>query len=48
MDDTLDTLGLFCCDPVLCSIVFEGDFAIVIFMDMHAMTFKVATLVQSY
>jgi len=48
MDDAVNTLNLFCCDPILCSIVFEGDFEIVIFMNMHAMTFKVATLMQSY
>jgi hypothetical protein len=48
MDDTVNTLGLFCCDLILRSIVFEGDFEIVIFMDMCAMTFKVATLMQSY
>jgi tartrate dehydratase alpha subunit/fumarate hydratase class I-like protein len=48
MDDTVDTLGLFCCDPILYSIVFEGDFEIVIFMNVHAMTFKVDTRMQSY
>jgi hypothetical protein len=48
MDDTMYTLGLFCCDPILCSVVFEGDFEIVIFMIMHAMTFKVDTHMQSY
>jgi hypothetical protein len=32
VDDTVNTLGLFYCDPILRSIVFEGDFEIVIFM----------------
>jgi len=45
MDNTVDLLG---CDPFLRGIVFERDFEIVIFMNMHAMTFKVATHCQSY
>ena len=44
----MDAVDLFACDPYLNGIVFEGEFEIVIFMNVHAMTLKVATHVQSY
>jgi len=44
----VDAVDLFGCNPYLHGIVLEGDFEIVIFMNVHAMMFKVATHVQSY